>query len=1025
MDFFMNTTGTITASLPSAINQGANNAYNINLYTTFSSDVVITAAFKLANGEIKSPYALSYQGIVPDTTIDNSALYWWTLTLPGAITRYYGQTALQFFVSTAQMTLASTTATFNVLRGIPQVIDDTSPIDTIIENIAQLQSDVDNGYFAARAIKPWTAEYAYGVDEIIWYPGTENNELGQFLMSLTDDNSTYPYTDGVLSDNWQVIVNFDNILGQYTAALEQATQEGIQELADSVEHEKVQLRIIAAEAERQINNSVTDAEDTLDQYKYDTESAATSAANSAANAANSAEYAAQQAQDLASLANKIVQPVPELPEISAANPEVIYAVVSQNTGNIFTLYTVQNDEWLNLGEASFVATGNVTRLIALTPTGWQLNDNVYTQSVQFVEANPDSTVSSSPLGASVSAWINNGVTATNVTDQNIIYTAQSLPGEMLNAVVSVDILSVIPSTDGYYTKSQTDEAIANEAAARAAADNNINTQINNIIGGQTPVGLAQKATADGNGNNIEQTYAKQSGTYAQLNVGHSTNADNATKATQDASGNVITNTYATKTELAGKANTSGTYPDLNVGHSTNSDSATKAAQDGAGNVITNTYATKEENALKADSATVNAAIALKQDITDNTLETTDKTVVGAINENKQAIDGIREDMINADHFKGFAADAAAVQSTPGDANDYIYCIGTGTIWNYGSSGWTDSGKPYPSDATPLATTVPLADGTGAAGTSTNAARSDHVHPTDTSRASAADLTAEINARQTADTNLNSAITNEASTRAAADTALSNRITGIENGTTPIPLAQKATADAAGNNIEQTYAKKDELGNMFNSSGTYPELTAGKATADASGNVITDTYAAKTELAGKANTSGTYTDLNVGHATNADNATKATQDANGNVISTTYATNAAMTAALAGKADTTGTYSGMTVGNATNAASASKVANTLSITTHENTIIYDGSAPATVSIIRTQTVTLTGWNDNTCTIYVDAVTPYNTVLVSPTNASAQDVYNNQIECTAQGSGTLTFSCATQPAANVTVDLIIIG
>ena len=727
MNFFMNTKGVITASLPSSINQGANDGYEINLYSTFGAGTTMSVAFRLPNGEIKSLYGLTYNGVVDDVEIDNATVYWWSLTLPGDITRYYGTVTAQFFATTSQMTRPSTSTSFIVGRGVPQVVDDTSPLESILQAISSMQTDLDNGFFAARAIKPWTAEYAYGVDEIIWYPGTENNELGQFLMSLTDDNSTYPYMDGVLSDNWQVIVNFDNILGQYTAALEQATQEGIQELADSVEHEKVQLRIIAAEAETQINNSVTDAEDTLEQYKYDTESAATSAANSAANAANSAEYAAQQAQDLASLANKIVQPVPELPEISAANPEVIYAVVSQNTGNIFTLYTVQNDEWLNLGEASFVATGNVTRLIALTPTGWQLNDNVYTQSVQFVEANPDSTVSSSPLGASVSAWINNGVTATNVTDQNIIYTAQSLPGEMLNAVVSVDILSVIPSTDGYYTKSQTDEAIANEAAARAAADNNINTQINNIIGGQTPVGLAQKATADAAGNNIEQTYAKQSGTYAQLNVGHSTNADNATKATQDASGNVITETYATKTELAEKANTSGTYADLNVGHATNADNATKATQDDAGNVITNTYATKTE-------------------------------------------------------------------------------LSTG-------------------------------------------------------------------------------------------------------------------------------------------------------------------------LAGKANTSGTYAD--------------------------------------------------MTVGNAANAGTASKVANTLSITTHENTIIYDGSAPATVSIIRTQTVTLTGWNDNTCTIYVGAVTPYNTVLVSPTNASAQDVYNNQIECTAQGSGTLTFSCATQPATDVTVDLIIIG
>lgn len=48
---------------------------------------------------------------------------------------------------------------------------------------------------------------------------------------------------------------------------------------------------------------------------------------------------------------------------------------------------------------------------------------------------------------------------------------------------------------------------------------------------------------------------------------------------------------------------------------------------------------------------------------------------------------------------------------------------------------------------------PLMDGSATAGFSTDQARADHIHPTDTSRAAAADLTQEINDRANADTTL--------------------------------------------------------------------------------------------------------------------------------------------------------------------------------------------------------------------------------------------------------------------------------
>ena len=89
----------------------------------------------------------------------------------------------------------------------------------------------------------------------------------------------------------------------------------------------------------------------------------------------------------------------------------------------------------------------------------------------------------------------------------------------------------------------------------------------------------------GNVNDVDLSgYAQVNGTYPNMTVGNAsnatnaghaetadgaTNADSATKATQDGSGNNIVDTYATKTELnnslATKANTSGYYKELRAG----------------------------------------------------------------------------------------------------------------------------------------------------------------------------------------------------------------------------------------------------------------------------------------------------------------------------------------------------------------------------------------------------------------------------------------------------------------------------
>lgn len=149
------------------------------------------------------------------------------------------------------------------------------------------------------------------------------------------------------------------------------------------------------------------------------------------------------------------------------------------------------------------------------------------------------------------------------------------------------------------------------------------------------------------------------------------------KAVADQKGNVIDETYATKTALGEAADDASEALEI----------ATKAKQ------AANTALTTANSALSA----VNS----KQDKADDALATTQKTVVGAINENKSAIDNLREKIINEAHFRGFFQSSTDLPTDGVDINDYAYVADDNSIWIYGASGWTDSGKDIPDNATKI------------------------------------------------------------------------------------------------------------------------------------------------------------------------------------------------------------------------------------------------------------------------------------------------------------------------------------
>jgi hypothetical protein len=159
-----------------------------------------------------------------------------------------------------------------------------------------------------------------------------------------------------------------------------------------------------------------------------------------------------------------------------------------------------------------------------------------------------------------------------------------------------------------------------------------------------------------------------------------------------------------------------------VKHATSADSATsatKATQDGNGKVISSTYETKSDASAKLTEAKTyadNAASAVKNDLLNGagTAYDTLKELGDLIDDNKDAIDALN--------------DVAA-----GKAN----AVHTHAISDVTNLQSTLDGKAAKSHGTHVAysTTAPVMDGTAAVGTASTVARSDHKHPTDTSRAS--------------------------------------------------------------------------------------------------------------------------------------------------------------------------------------------------------------------------------------------------------------------------------------------------
>lgn len=129
MIFISDSQGTITAVLPSPLNQGANNVNTVVLIAPFPASNIVSVAFTLPNGQLISPRISENGGGYSMTNLpafsnkfsddDGKAYNAWSMELEYPLLTFSGDITVQFFVSSPYGTLSTNLSTFPVQRGNP------------------------------------------------------------------------------------------------------------------------------------------------------------------------------------------------------------------------------------------------------------------------------------------------------------------------------------------------------------------------------------------------------------------------------------------------------------------------------------------------------------------------------------------------------------------------------------------------------------------------------------------------------------------------------------------------------------------------------------------------------------------------------------------------------------------------------------------------------------------------------------------------------------------------------------------
>ena len=256
------------------------------------------------------------------------------------------------------------------------------------------------------------------------------------------------------------------------------------------------------------------------------------------------------------------------------------------------------------------------------------------------------------------------VATTDIASQAV--TKEKLATDIVTSLGKADSALQQDSLNGYLTKTAADTAYAGKTletqVGTVSKENMGTTTATTVVAGVKEAIDAAKA--------------------ADAKAGEAATAASTAQSDVDALEGVVNN------EATGLAAAHTAIDALESGKLDKNGTAARATADASGNEITATYATKKEIANMATDAN----LALKQDKTDNALNTTVKTVVGAINEVKTQADKGVSDAATAQEAAEAAQTTATQAQTTANAAlpkaTYNSEVGTVSASNMGTTATT-------------------------------------------------------------------------------------------------------------------------------------------------------------------------------------------------------------------------------------------------------------------------------------------------------------------------------------------------
>ena len=307
MVYFLNASGGIVHCVPESVYQGSAEGNKLFLVSPHAASTEVWAAFRLPDGSVTPRRRLEYAGVLENYRCENGeAACGWSLSLPSSVTAQYGTVRVQFyFLAPEQGQEASAAAQFTVERGIPSELPSAPEADVyadIVAALSALRADMENGYYPARAAVAWNDGHTYGANELVFCP--KEGARGSILRSKSAGNTQPPYTGNALNAQyWEIAVDFDTISDDFFAEI-QAALAAAETAEDNAKASETAAQGYADTASDSAVEAANSAEQAAGSATAAGQSASTaeSSATRAMQSASAASGSAQSAQDSAELA---------------------------------------------------------------------------------------------------------------------------------------------------------------------------------------------------------------------------------------------------------------------------------------------------------------------------------------------------------------------------------------------------------------------------------------------------------------------------------------------------------------------------------------------------------------------------------------------------------------------------------------------------------------------------------------------------------------------------------------------------